>query len=197
MDFMKTSSLRALSELTFQRNWNGLIWMSRKGVTTKRVKTVQVVLSKNRGQAVHSGRPRNECFAIGQIKSIRLKSRPKFKHIRPSTHHDPGSNVPRSAKPRPLNAMPREPGSNALRLRDLSHVPRPMAPSEPGSHVPCPAEKTSANPSPVRPQRPTTNPSGYDRSDCTKSGHDPIIRPIVPTYRPISMFALSLISMFS
>ncbi|CAA7041389.1 unnamed protein product, partial [Microthlaspi erraticum] len=39
MDFIKTSSLRALIELTFQRNWNGLIWISRKGVITKRVKT--------------------------------------------------------------------------------------------------------------------------------------------------------------
>ncbi|CAA7038944.1 unnamed protein product [Microthlaspi erraticum] len=46
MDFIKTSSLRALIELTFQRNWNGLIWMSRKGVTTKRVKTVQTALSR-------------------------------------------------------------------------------------------------------------------------------------------------------
>ncbi|CAA7038324.1 unnamed protein product [Microthlaspi erraticum] len=32
--------------------------------------------------------------------------------------------------------------------------------------------------------RPTTNPSGHDRSDRTKSGHDPIVRPIVPTDRP-------------
>ncbi|CAA7046323.1 unnamed protein product [Microthlaspi erraticum] len=39
MDFIKTSSLRAPIDLTFQRNWNGLIWMSRNGVITKRVKT--------------------------------------------------------------------------------------------------------------------------------------------------------------
>ncbi|CAA7040992.1 unnamed protein product [Microthlaspi erraticum] len=36
LQVIKTSSLRALIELTFQRNWNGLIWMSRKGVITKR-----------------------------------------------------------------------------------------------------------------------------------------------------------------
>ncbi|CAA7052816.1 unnamed protein product [Microthlaspi erraticum] len=46
MDFIKTSSLRALIELTFQRNWNGLIWMSRKGVIAKRVETVQTALSR-------------------------------------------------------------------------------------------------------------------------------------------------------
>ncbi|CAA7017983.1 unnamed protein product [Microthlaspi erraticum] len=79
MDFIKTSSLRALIELTFQRNWNGLIWMSRKGVTTKRVKTVQTALSRISAQTAQTGWPRNVCFTLGQITSVRLKSRPKFK----------------------------------------------------------------------------------------------------------------------
>ncbi|CAA7035533.1 unnamed protein product [Microthlaspi erraticum] len=39
MDFIKTSSLRALIELTFQCKWSGLIWMSRKGVIAKIAKT--------------------------------------------------------------------------------------------------------------------------------------------------------------
>ncbi|CAA7061988.1 unnamed protein product [Microthlaspi erraticum] len=146
MDFIKTGSLRALIKLTFQRKWNGLIWMSRKGVIAEIVKTVQAALSRNRGQAVQSGRPRNECSAVGQIQIHPSKASAKVKFIRLSTHHDPGSNVPQSGKPRPLTTvprttMPREPGSNALRLRDLTRVPRPMAPSEPGSHVPRPAEK--------------------------------------------------------
>ncbi|CAA7014736.1 unnamed protein product [Microthlaspi erraticum] len=84
MDFIKTSSLRALIELTFQRNWNGLIWMSRKGVTTKRVKTVQTALSRISAQTAQSGWPRNERFTLGQITSVRLKSRPKSK---PSADH--------------------------------------------------------------------------------------------------------------
>ncbi|CAA7052957.1 unnamed protein product [Microthlaspi erraticum] len=94
MDFIKTSSLRALIELTFQRNWNGLIWMSRKGVTTKRVKTVQTALSRISAQTAQpAGR---ETFVSRSAKtSVRLKSRPKFK---PSGRHArPGKHVPRSA----------------------------------------------------------------------------------------------------
>ncbi|CAA7038493.1 unnamed protein product [Microthlaspi erraticum] len=102
MDFIKTSSLRALIELTFQRNWNGLIWMSRKGVITKRVKTVQTALSRNqRPTASPAGRETN--VPRSAKSSVRLKSRPKFKPPA-DTHHDPGNNVPRSAKPRPRHA---------------------------------------------------------------------------------------------
>ncbi|CAA7040560.1 unnamed protein product [Microthlaspi erraticum] len=91
MDFIKTSSLRALIELTFQRNWNGLIWMSRKGVTTKRVKTAPDGSIENSAQTAQSGWPRNERSTLGQISSVRLKSRPKSKTVRPITHHDPGN----------------------------------------------------------------------------------------------------------
>ncbi|CAA7035443.1 unnamed protein product [Microthlaspi erraticum] len=148
MDFIKTGSLRARIELTFQRKWNGLIWISRKGVIAEIVKTVQAALSKNRGQAVQSGRPRNERSAVGQNQIRPSNVLAKVQSIRPTAHHDPGSNDPRSATPRtihevPRTTMPREPGSNALRPRDLTHVPRPMAPSEPGSHIPRPAEKAS------------------------------------------------------
>ncbi|CAA7042943.1 unnamed protein product [Microthlaspi erraticum] len=93
MDFIKTSSLRALIELTFQRNWNGLIWMSRKGVITKRVETVQTALSRNSAQTAQSGWPRNYCFALGQSHSVRLKSRPKFQTDRPITQR-PGKHCP-------------------------------------------------------------------------------------------------------
>ncbi|CAA7041468.1 unnamed protein product [Microthlaspi erraticum] len=71
MDFIKTSSLRALIELTFQRNWNGLIWMSRKGVITKRVKTVQTALSRI------SAQPRSPAG-----RGTMFRARPN--HIRPS-----------------------------------------------------------------------------------------------------------------
>ncbi|CAA7036488.1 unnamed protein product [Microthlaspi erraticum] len=85
MDFIKTSSLRALIELTFQRNWNGLIWMSRKGVIAKRVKTAPDGSIENQRPTAQSGWPRNECSALGQNISVRLKSRPKFKTDRPIT----------------------------------------------------------------------------------------------------------------
>ncbi|CAA7031576.1 unnamed protein product [Microthlaspi erraticum] len=134
MDFIKTSSLRALIELTFQRNWNGLIWMSRKGVTTKRVKTVQTALSRISAQTAQSGWPRNECSA-----------RPN--HIRPSevsakvqtvgrSRITTRETVPRSAKPQPLTPaahdQPREPG-NKPRGRATFSRTTADAPSEPGT----------------------------------------------------------------
>ncbi|CAA7038499.1 unnamed protein product [Microthlaspi erraticum] len=181
MDFIKTSSLRALIELTFQRNWNGLIWMSRKGVTTKRVKTVQTALSRTApNRAVRLAEKR---FTLGQITSVHLKSRPKFK-TRPSTHHDPGSmsrGRPATTSRQPRTTMPREPGSKPRgRATCLAYHGRCAVRA--GNYVPRPAEIIGQSSS-VRPQRPTANPSGHDRSDRT-SGHDPIIRPIVPTDRP-------------
>ncbi|CAA7059672.1 unnamed protein product [Microthlaspi erraticum] len=81
MDFIKTSSLRALIELTFQCKWNGLIWMSRKGVIAKRVKTAPDGHIENQRPNAQSGWPRNECSALGQTYSVRLKSRPKFQPL--------------------------------------------------------------------------------------------------------------------
>ncbi|CAA7054793.1 unnamed protein product [Microthlaspi erraticum] len=96
MDFIKTSSLRALT-----------------------------ALSRNHGQAVQSGWPRNGCSAVGQNQIRPSKASAKVQIIRPSTWHDTGSNVPRSATPRPLKTMPRttmprDPGSNASRPRVLA-----------------------------------------------------------------------------
>ncbi|CAA7040824.1 unnamed protein product [Microthlaspi erraticum] len=79
MDFIKTSSLRALIELTFQRNWNGLIWMSRKGVITKRVKTVQTALSRISAQPRSPAGRETIVSRSAKVISVRLKSRPKLK----------------------------------------------------------------------------------------------------------------------
>ncbi|CAA7052912.1 unnamed protein product [Microthlaspi erraticum] len=144
MDFIKTSSLRALIELTFQRNWNGLIWMSRKGVTTKRVKTVQTALSRISAQTAQRLAEKRVHARPNQIRPSEVSA--KVQTIRP-THHDPGSNVPRSAKPRPLHAMPRttmprEPGSKASRPRNLlTYHGRWRRPSR--EDVPRPAEKSA------------------------------------------------------
>ncbi|CAA7033683.1 unnamed protein product [Microthlaspi erraticum] len=70
MDFIKTSSLRALIELTFQRNGMA-IWMSRKGVIAKRVETVQTALSRN------SAQPRSPAG-----RGTMFRARPKL--VRPS-----------------------------------------------------------------------------------------------------------------
>ncbi|CAA7016512.1 unnamed protein product [Microthlaspi erraticum] len=78
MDFIKTSSLRALIELTFQRNWNGLIWMSRKGVIAKRVKTVQTALSRISAQPRRPAGRGTNVPRSAKTDSVRLKSRPKL-----------------------------------------------------------------------------------------------------------------------
>ncbi|CAA7051713.1 unnamed protein product [Microthlaspi erraticum] len=121
MDFIKTSSLRALIELTFQRNWNGLIWMSRKGVITKRVKTVQTALSRI------SAQPRSPAG-----RETIVRGRPKLQTF-----------TPRRARPCRASRETRPRGRATLR------VPRPMHPSEPGKNVPRPAEKPSAKSHPL------------------------------------------------
>ncbi|CAA7051717.1 unnamed protein product [Microthlaspi erraticum] len=146
MDFIKTSSLRALIELTFQRNWNGLIWMSRKGVITKRVKTVQTALSRI------SAQPRSPAGRGNMFRARPNHIRPsevsaKVQTDRPITQHDPGNIVPRSAKPNvtPRRARPcRASRETSLAAAQPVRVPRPMHPSEPGKNVPRPAEKPSA-----------------------------------------------------
>ncbi|CAA7047654.1 unnamed protein product [Microthlaspi erraticum] len=111
MDFIKTSSLRALSELTFQRNWNGLIWMSRKGVITKRVKTGPDGSIEKRAKPadrlaekrMFRGRPKS---------SVRLKSRPKFKpsgRSRITTRETMSRGRPSHATQAMPRTMPREP----------------------------------------------------------------------------------------
>ncbi|CAA7027484.1 unnamed protein product [Microthlaspi erraticum] len=89
--------------------------------------------------------------------------------------------VPRSAKPRhatPRTTMARA-GKQASRPRNLTRVPRPMHPSEPGKR-PRPAEKPSAKFSSVRPPGRPRN----IRPRPFRLGQDPTVRPTVPTDRP-------------
>ncbi|CAA7040975.1 unnamed protein product [Microthlaspi erraticum] len=121
MDFIKTSSLRALIELTFQRNWNGLIWMSRKGVIAKRVKTAPDGSIENQ-RRTRSPAGRGTMFRARPKYSVRLKSRPKSKP--PADHASrPGKHCPRSAKPqrtpraRPCARAGNKPRGRATRSR--------------------------------------------------------------------------------
>ncbi|CAA7018847.1 unnamed protein product [Microthlaspi erraticum] len=180
MDFIKTSSLRALIELTFQRNWNGLIWMSRKGVIAKRVKTApDGSIENQRPTRSPAGRGTNVPRSAKTV-SVRLKSRPKSK---PSADHAtrPGKHCPavgqaqRHATPRTTSARA---GKQASRPRNF-RVPRPMHPSEPGrtSHV---------RPRNHRPNLSADQPADHEtiRPDRSDSAQDPTVRPIVPTDRP-------------
>ncbi|CAA7021893.1 unnamed protein product [Microthlaspi erraticum] len=180
MDFIKTSSLRALIELTFQRNWNGLIWMSRKGVTTKRVKTVQTALSRI------SAQPRSPAGRGTNVRarpnlSVRLKSRPKSKP-RPITHHDPG-NMSRG-RPSKRSRQPRTTSARAGnkprgRATSFAYHGRCIRPSRETSHV---RPRIIGQISSVRPRRPTTT-----SATTVPTRHDPMSgrssRPTVPTPR--------------
>ncbi|CAA7046869.1 unnamed protein product [Microthlaspi erraticum] len=177
MDFIKTGSLRALIELTFQRKWNGLIWMSRKGVIAQKSEDCPKRLyRRTTAKPCRAAGRGTKCSAVGQNQSVRLKSRPKFN--RPAdAHHDPGSNVPRSATPQPLTPCRARPcrASREAKPRGratLTRVPRPMVPSEPGSRPASGRETIGQS------HRPTTGrpKSGHDRSDSA--------RPDCPADRP-------------
>ncbi|CAA7052783.1 unnamed protein product [Microthlaspi erraticum] len=184
MDFIKTSSLRALIELTFQRNWNGLIWMSRKGVITKRVRLSRRLYRETApNRAVRLAE--KLCSRSAKVTSVRLKSRPKFQTDRPITQR-PGKHCPavgQAKRSTPRRARPKRASrEQASRPRNL-RVPRPMHPSEPGNNVPRPAEISSAKSHPSdhagRPQHPaTTVPT---RPTTRLSGRSS--RPTVPTPR--------------
>ncbi|CAA7023191.1 unnamed protein product [Microthlaspi erraticum] len=179
MDFIKTSSLRALIELTFQRNWNGFIWMSRKGVIAKRVKAAPDGHIENQRPNAQSGWPRNECSALGQnrIRPTEVSAKVQTigrSRIRPGKHCPAVGQAKRHATPRTTKRASRE---TSLAAAQPVRVPRPMHPSEPGKNVPRPAEKPSAKSSP--PTKPADREtSGPDRSDSAK---DPTVRPTVPT----------------
>ncbi|CAA7037654.1 unnamed protein product [Microthlaspi erraticum] len=94
MDFIKTTLARALSELTFQRKWIGIIWMSRKGVLIKIAKT-----GPGGSYRETAARP---CGTAGRGTSVPRSANIRTLHpsrlnARPSLHTHPGSIIPRSA----------------------------------------------------------------------------------------------------
>ncbi|CAA7013695.1 unnamed protein product [Microthlaspi erraticum] len=137
MDFIKTSSLRALIELTFQRNWNGFIWMSRKGVIAKRVKTAPDGHIENQRPNAQSGWPRNECSALGQNRSVRLKSRPKSKPLGRSriTTRETLPAVGQATTPRHNRARPKRASRESLAAAQLLAYHGRTHPSEPGNYA--------------------------------------------------------------
>ncbi|CAA7045997.1 unnamed protein product [Microthlaspi erraticum] len=106
--------------------------MSRKGVIAKRVKAAPDGHIENQRPNAQSGWPRNECSALGQTASVRLKSRPKSK-TRPITHHDPGNSRGRPRHNRHATTahdQSARAGSNASRPRNsLTYHGRTLRPS--------------------------------------------------------------------
>ncbi|CAA7038309.1 unnamed protein product [Microthlaspi erraticum] len=194
MDFIKTSSLRALIELTFQRNWNGLIWMSRKGVITKRVKTVQTALSRTAPTAQRLAEER--MFRVGQIiRPSEVSAKVQTATGRYASR--PGKQCPAVGQPhhsrcraRPCRAS-RE--ASLAAAQPLTYHGRCAVRA--GKATSASAEKHRPTSS-VRPQRPTTNPSGHDRSDRTEpmtrlSGRSsrPTVRTPRSTRSPFHVFS--------
>ncbi|CAA7035281.1 unnamed protein product [Microthlaspi erraticum] len=177
MDFIKTSSLRALIELTFQRNWNGFIWMSRKGVIAKRVKTAP-------DGSIENQRP-NRAVRLAEERMFRARPKPSPSEVSAKvqttgrSQHDPGNIVPRSAKHNAhatAHDQPREPGTS-LAAAQLPYHGRCIRPSR---GTPTSGREPSAKSSSVRPAgRPIIRPRRPFRL-----GQDPTVRPIVPTDRP-------------
>ncbi|CAA7059336.1 unnamed protein product [Microthlaspi erraticum] len=185
MDFIKTSSLRALIELTFQRNWNGLIWMSRKGVIQKSEDCPDGSIEKR------AGWPRNEFPRSAKV-------------IRPSL-----------PKPRPITHTTREtsrgrPSSTSRQPRTTSRASREK-PRGRATRVPRPMRVRPGKPSHVRPKhRPNLHPpttaadhesSGHDRSDAATMTRCPADRPDRPSnaavdpkpvLKPVSYFQARL-----
>ncbi|CAA7034292.1 unnamed protein product [Microthlaspi erraticum] len=169
MDFIKTSSLRALIELTFQRNWNGFIWMSRKGVIAKRVKAAPDGHIENQrrtrspaGRGTNVPRSAKTVFRPTEVSA-------KVQTTRPITQHDPGN----IARGRPSNVTPhrarppREPGVTprgrathlAYRGRKKAHV-RPRTIGQIPIRPTTPADRHNIRPRPFRlDQDPTVRPS--------------------------------------
>ncbi|CAA7021318.1 unnamed protein product [Microthlaspi erraticum] len=170
MDFIKTSSLRALIELTFQRNWNGFIWMSRKGVIAKRVKAAPDGYIENQRPNAQSGWPRN----MFRARPNRIRPTEVSAKVQPPADHAtrPGKHCPAVGQAKrftPRRARPaREPGNKASRPRNpFAYHGRCIRPSrERTSHV---------RPRNHRPNlRPPDQPADHetirpDRSDSAKT----------------------------
>ncbi|CAA7032428.1 unnamed protein product [Microthlaspi erraticum] len=149
MDFIKTSSLRALIELTFQRNWNG-IWMSRKGVIQKS-ETVQTALSRISAQPRSpAGRGTNVPRSAKLVRPTEVSA--KVQNHSADHASRPGKHCPRSAKPQPRHtahdqsaragrtprgrATPRVPADASVRAGKLARVrPKFHRPNSSADHA--------------------------------------------------------------
>ncbi|CAA7045976.1 unnamed protein product [Microthlaspi erraticum] len=173
MDFIKTSSLRALIELTFQRNWNGLIWMSRKGVTTKRVKTVQTALSRTApNRAVRLAEERMFRARPNHIRPTEVSAKVQTTGRSRNTTRETLSRGRPSQRSTPHRARPKRASreTSLAAAQPSAYHGRCIRPSrERTSHVR--PRISSAKSHPLRPRRPTANPSGptvptRPRPDC-------------------------------
>ncbi|CAA7020241.1 unnamed protein product [Microthlaspi erraticum] len=182
MDFIKTSSLRALIELTFQRNWNGLIWMSRKGVTTKRVNCPDGSIENQRPTA-QSGWPRNECSALGQNRIRPTEVSAKVQTTRPITQR-PGKHCPAVGQAKrsrhTAHDQSARAGKQASRPRNPFRATADASVRAGKERPTSGREFSSAKSQSARPRRPTAN----HPTPTVPTRPRPDVRPIVPHDRP-------------
>ncbi|CAA7057266.1 unnamed protein product [Microthlaspi erraticum] len=181
MDFIKTSSLRALSELTFQRNWIGIIWMSRKGVMIKLVKTGPDGLIENRVL-----KPRTPADRGTNIPRPCRAYHPRPAKSTADPTYRPGKHRPAVGQPLPHATIRARPPRANRKAKPRGRAAQPMYRGRPirpnRKHRPV-RPSSSANYPSVRPRGRTRKLSATivptvpmaERSDD---------RPIVPTDRP-------------
>ncbi|CAA7030162.1 unnamed protein product [Microthlaspi erraticum] len=174
---------RALSELTFQRNWIGIIWMSRKGVMIKIAKT-------GPGGSIEKPRPSG---TAGRGTSVR--GRPTSDIPVPPVHgratYRPGKHRPAVGQTRITrrSAHDRTARTGRQRLAAARHNSRtrPIAPSDQEGLVPRPAENLRPIYPPGRTRRTNAKTLGHDRPDRADSRPRPTAgrtsRPTVRTVR--------------
>ncbi|CAA7037618.1 unnamed protein product [Microthlaspi erraticum] len=184
MDFIKTSSLRALSELTLQRNWIGIIWMSRSEDMIKIVKTGPDGFIEHLHPRPRTPADRGTNIPRSSSARIRIPPSP-----RPSSRPDPESNVPssRSLARTTSRARPRRANRKAkLAAARQTHVPRPTHPRT-GRHRPVTGQVSSAKTHPsVRPVGRTRKLSATIVPTVPMADYDPMTgRPSRPTVRTV------------
>ncbi|CAA7058522.1 unnamed protein product [Microthlaspi erraticum] len=139
---------------------------------------------ENQRPTAQTGWPRNYCFALGQITSVRLKSRPKFKDrpIRITTRETcPAVGQATTAHANAAHDHAARAGNKASRPRNLLAYHGRCA-VRAGNYVPRPAENSSAKSS----VRPAADHESVRPRPFRLSGHDPSgrsSRPTVPTPR--------------
>ncbi|CAA7030403.1 unnamed protein product [Microthlaspi erraticum] len=164
--------------------------VDRHASSAKFLRLVQTALSRTAPKPRSPAGRGTNVSRSARVSSVRLKSRPKSKTVRPNACHDPETKArgrPRHNRSRQCRARPcRASRAGKQSLAAAQPVSRTTADGAVRAGKLRPASGRRIH----RPIfiRPTTaadhNPSGHDRSDRTRSGHDPIIRPIVPTDRP-------------
>ncbi|CAA7020057.1 unnamed protein product [Microthlaspi erraticum] len=183
MDFIKTSSLRALIELTFQRNWNGFIWMSRKGVIAKRVKAAPDSISRI---SVRTRSPAGRGTNVPRSAKTVFRPTEVSAKVQPSADHAtrPGKHCPAVGQASTFHATPRTTMRASRETRPRGRATRSRTTAD--ASVRAGKERPTSGRETIGQIYPPDQPADHEtiRPRPFRLGQDPTVRPIVPTDRP-------------